>query len=190
VPQLWHSAKKALPSACRAALDKAFLKTLSLVFAECQIKGTRQSIFLILKKSLPSARSRALDKDVNYTDRQPLLLVPSPFTFPPWHRRPSLPVLARAPPTPSATAPTRSAGRWPPPCVRRHSAASLRPLHWSSGAVAVGTCGSATTFELKVGGARRSLGNLCASSVCCYLFNSYGYSLCIEPFGGRFGVRV
>jgi hypothetical protein len=87
VPQLGHSAKNALPSACRAALGKVFLKTLSLVFTECLSVGTRQIllcrmpdqghsakyIFLILKKSLPSARSRALDKDVKN------IALPAPF---------------------------------------------------------------------------------------------------------------
>jgi hypothetical protein len=63
VPYLGHSAKNALPSACRAALDKVFLKTLSLAFAEChllalgkgffaecQISSTRQSIFFNFQK--------------------------------------------------------------------------------------------------------------------------------------------
>jgi hypothetical protein len=42
VPTLGHSAKKALPSASRAALGIVFLKTLSPVFAECLSVGTRQ----------------------------------------------------------------------------------------------------------------------------------------------------
>ena len=56
VSTLGHSVKKAFPSVSRVALGKAFLKTLCPDFAECQIQGTRQSIFLIFKKSLPSTR--------------------------------------------------------------------------------------------------------------------------------------
>jgi hypothetical protein len=68
VPVSRHSAKTSLPSACLWTLGKDH-------FAECQIRGTRQSnFFLIFKKSLPSARSRALGKEVK---QQPLLLLHS-----------------------------------------------------------------------------------------------------------------
>jgi hypothetical protein len=78
-----HLAKLALPSVKWGALGKGFLKTLKTFFVECLLMGTRQSIFLNLKKSLPSARSRAFGKDVILITRSAL----RPFVFLPVRRR-------------------------------------------------------------------------------------------------------
>jgi hypothetical protein len=109
VPPDRHSTKKPLPSARSKELGKVYL--------------------LILKKSLSSARSWALGKDVNYTDRQPLLL-PSPFTltFTPAAVRPRTVAhaLAHAPSSPTRRRPpTRRAVR---PPTRRRSCRAVCPL--------------------------------------------------------------
>jgi hypothetical protein len=118
------------------------------VFAECRIQDTRQSIFFNLKKSLPSARSRTLGKDIevnmssprsghfSYRCRALALLFPAahghrrcrPLSLPP-SPRPPPPV-----PPPSPRPPPSS----PPPCPRHlplHEPRRLasRPLKSSHG---------------------------------------------------------
>jgi hypothetical protein len=102
VPPDRHSAKKPLPSARSKEFGKVYL--------------------LILKKSLPSARSRALGKDVNYTDHQPLLLLPSPFTL----TFTSAVIRPRAVAHALAHAPSSPARRRPP-TRRPHPRAAVRP---------------------------------------------------------------
>jgi hypothetical protein len=109
------------------------------VFAECHPCDTRQSIsknpksilcrvvyqwalgkdyFKIFKKTLPSARSRALGKEVN-VNRAPVLLLSHSHTHPPLPRAAASPRHHRAPPpTLRATAAARARAR---PRLRPHT---------------------------------------------------------------------
>jgi hypothetical protein len=58
----WALGKDCRIDLCRVHVQLALGKD---VFAECPRSGTRQSLFLNFKKSLPSAGSRALGKEGN-----------------------------------------------------------------------------------------------------------------------------
>jgi hypothetical protein len=128
-----------LPSASQRALGKVY-------FAERQIAGTRQSVFLNLKKSLPSARSRALRKDIEVNiprlrsghfftrHRRVHCSPPSPSPTPRPRRHPTVSLattaISQATTTVSIVAPPPSPPpRAPPPTCHRepHSRASHPP---------------------------------------------------------------
>jgi hypothetical protein len=90
--------KQSLTSACQWAPGKA-------IFAECPRSGTRQSIFLILKYTLSSARSRALGKICLHSQQHRLS---SSFTWlfsPPSSPCPNTVIAVAATPSPQSSRP-------------------------------------------------------------------------------------
>jgi hypothetical protein len=114
-----HSAKRSLPSACQWALDNVYFRNIEAIFAEClsvgtrqrglaecRIQGTRQSIFLNLKKFCRVPDRGHSTKRLNLTctcPRSASHLAHSPLSPPPPHGRasppPCLPVARRLPVT-------------------------------------------------------------------------------------------
>jgi hypothetical protein len=127
-----HSSKYIVPSVNRWAFGTVFLK-IKIISVECLRSGARQSnpghlakCILKLKKSLSSARSRALGKYIVHIGIQPLFChTLSHFSLLSHARRRRL---SPPPPLPERAAGPPSRRRRPPSCHRRPPSCRRSPF--------------------------------------------------------------
>jgi hypothetical protein len=128
VSDMGHSAKRLLCRLSKPGARQSFFKNIKLFFVECLSVGTRQCVFLNLKKSLPSARSWALGKVCLHRQKSTFftsffLLFSTP-PLPPAHRRRRRSIAGHPPPPPEHRHPPSRptvppAPAWPTPVFRR-----------------------------------------------------------------------